>query len=74
MVVDVKELQKEMIDHDIKSISELSCKTGIDRNILGKIINKGSKPSARTMEKLTAYFGWSSQKAGEIFFAEKLTQ
>lgn len=74
MEVNVKELQKEMIDHDIKTISELSEKTGVDRNILGKIINKESRPSAQTMDKLTLFFGWSSQRAGEIFFAKKLTQ
>jgi len=74
MEVNVQELRIEMVKHGFKSISDLADKSGIDRNTLGAVIHQKSKPSIRTMERLIDTFGWSGARAGEIFFAEKLTQ
>ncbi len=73
MVVDTKEFRKEMIEHEIPSVLELSKISGVDRNTIMGILNHGKKPSVKTMEKFIKVFGWSGARAGEIFFAEKLT-
>lgn len=73
-ITDVSELKKLMIDKDIDTINELSERTGINRNTLGAIFNGKEQPSAQVMKKLIAVFGLDSNKAGEIFFKNKLTQ
>lgn len=73
MSVDVKALQKKMIDHDIKTIGELSAISGVDRNTLGKVFAHKVKPSANVMEKLIVSLELSGSEAGAIFFANKLT-
>lgn len=70
--VDTKELQKAMIDADIKTIEQLSELTGVNRNTLSDIINGKIFPSSMVMSKLAYCLKLTSEDAGRIFFAPKL--
>lgn len=72
MQINTQELRIEMVRHDIKSISQLSALSGIDRNTISGILHNKIRPSTQTMEKLISVFGWTGARAGEIFFADKL--
>lgn len=72
-ITDVSELKKRMIDKDIGTIVELSDMTGVNRNTLGLIFNGKVQPTAPVMKKLISVLGLDSDKAGEIFFKQKLT-
>lgn len=70
--LDVKEIRILMAENDIRTIAELSEISGVDRNILGEILNGKSQPSAPTMMKLAKTFKMSSEKAGRIFLQRNL--
>lgn len=69
---DTNEIKKIMIDRDIKSITELSEKSGIGRNTLAKVLNGQIQPSSDTMEKLVYTLKIPPEKAGKIFFMHTL--
>lgn len=69
---DVKELQKIMIDHDINTITELSQKSGVNRNALSGMFNGKLQPTAETMMKLVDCLEIEPARAGEIFFKPDL--
>ena len=71
---DVKALKKLMIDKDIQTITELSEKTGVNRNTLSDVMNEKAQPSADVMMKLCDALEMEPAMAGNIFFAEKLTE
>lgn len=70
--VDTKELQKAMIDADIKTIEQLSELTGVNRNTLSDIVNGKIFPSSMVMSKLAYCLNLTGEDAGRIFFASKL--
>ena len=69
---DTNEIKKIMIDRDIRSITELSEKSGIGRNTLAKVLNGQIQPSSDTMEKLVSTLKIPPEKAGKIFFMHTL--
>lgn len=69
---DYKELKKHMIENDIKTIVELSKKTGVGRNTLAKVLEGKEQPSSDTMEKLVFVLKIPPQTAGNIFFGTHL--
>lgn len=69
---DTHEIKKIMIDRDIRSITELSEKSGIGRNTLAKVLNGQIQPSSDTMEKLVYTLKIPPEKAGKIFFMHAL--
>lgn len=69
---DTNEIKKIMIDRDIRSITELSEKSGIGRNTLAKVLNGQIQPSSDTMEKLVYTLKIPPEKAGKIFFMHTL--
>lgn len=72
-VVDTNTIRKKMIDQNIKNITELSQKSGINRNTLAEVLNSKSKPSSHVMEALIITLNLSPDEAGQIFFARELT-
>ena len=66
--VDTKQLQKAMMDADIKTIEQLSELTGVNRNTLSDIINGKIFPSSMVMSKLAYCLNLTSEDAGRIFF------
>ena len=70
--VDVQELRKAMIDADINTIIALSEASGVDRNTIGAILNKGASPSASVIEKIASALSLSGEAIGRIFFSCKL--
>ena len=51
---DVKEIKKIMIDRGINTMTELSEKSGINRNTLSQVLNGESQPSSDVMDKLVS--------------------
>ena len=70
--VDTIALKKLMLDNDVKSILELSEKSGVDRNILGAMLAGNKRPSSRTMDSIVCALHISPEEAGKIFFADNL--
>lgn len=54
LIVDEKVLRKKMIDLDIKSINELSAKSGVSKPTIYEYLNKKS-PLAATFVRLCDY-------------------
>lgn len=71
--VDTNAIRKKMIDRNIKNITDLSKRCGINRNTLADILCGKSKPSTKVMEALISSLGLTPEEAGAIFFARKLT-
>jgi transcriptional regulator with XRE-family HTH domain len=69
---DVVEIKKFMAERDINTVVELSQKSGIDRNTLGKILSGTVQPSSNAMERLVYALDIPPEKAGQIFFANNL--
>lgn len=65
---DVIELRKLMVEKGIKTILELSEKSGINRNTLGKILDGTIQPSSEAMDRLVYTLEIQPEKAGKIFF------
>lgn len=72
-IIDTIELQKIMIEHGIKTITELSKETGVGRDTLSGLINGKIRPSFGVLIKLTDTLNLSPEEAGRIFFCRKLT-
>lgn len=66
---DTVELKKLMVEKNIKTILELSEKTGINRNTLGRILDGTIQPSSDAMDRLVYTLEIQPEKAGRIFFA-----
>lgn len=69
---DVKEIKKIMIDRGINTMTELSEKSGINRNTLSQVLNGESQPSSDVMDKLVSALKIEPEKAGHIFFSLNL--
>lgn len=69
---DVIELRKIMAEKNIKTIVELSEKSGINRNTLGKILDGSIQPSSEVMDRLVFTLDIEPANAGKIFFAPDL--
>ena len=69
---DTVELRKAMADVGLVKIKDLSEKSGVNRNTLGKILNNEELPSAAVMYKLAPALKLTPTRAGEIFFASNL--
>lgn len=65
-------IRKIMIDKGIRTVSELSKLSGINRNTLGKVLNGEIQPSADVMYKLVSCLDISPEEAGNIFFSHNL--
>lgn len=71
--IDTNELKKAMIDAGIDTIEQLAEKSGVSRQTTADVVKGRIYPSSAVMEKLKIALGLSSEKAGTIFFKEKLT-
>ncbi len=69
---DVIELRKIMAEKNIKTIVELSEKSGINRNTLGKILDGSIQPSSEVMDRLVFTLDIEPANAGKIFFVPDL--
>ncbi len=65
---DTVAIRKRMIEKNIKTITELSERTGVNRNTLSKVLSGESQPSSEVMEKLVFGLDFTPQEAGPIFF------
>ena len=65
-------IKKAMIDNGIKTVTELSAVSGVNRNTLGKILNADSQPTSTVMYKLVDCLKISPEEAGSIFFSPNL--
>lgn len=72
LATNTNELKKLMIDNEIKTIKELSEKTGVNRNTLAQVMNGKIQPSSEIMSQLVIVLNMEPQKAGEIFFDRNL--
>lgn len=72
LATNTNELKKLMIDCDIKTVKELSERTGVNRNTLAQVINGKIQPSSEVMIQLVLTLDIEPQKAGEIFFNREL--
>ena len=66
------ELRKVMIDNKVNTITELSEKTGINRNTLSKILRGVIQPSSDAMDRLVFVLNIEPENAGKIFFTHNL--
>lgn len=69
---DTKELRKAMVEVGIGTIKELSEKSGVNRNTIGKVLDGEIQPSADVMYRLAKALKMSPNKAGITFFAQDL--
>jgi len=69
---DVIAIKKRMAEKRIRTIKELSERSGIGRNTLAKVLNEEIQPSSDTMEKLVFCLEIPPQDAGSIFFSRTL--
>lgn len=65
-------LRKKMAEKEIRTIGELSQKTGINRNTLSQVLNEIIQPSADVMDKLVLVLEITPDEAGHIFFSINL--
>lgn len=72
-IIDTIELQKIMIEQGIKTITELSEKSGVGRDTLSGLINGKIRPSFGVLIKLASTLDLSPETAGRIFFCRQLT-
>jgi lambda repressor-like predicted transcriptional regulator len=71
-VADVKAIKKRMIDCDLEKIVALSEASGIDRNTLSAVLNKGKQPSEKVIKALMKTLCITEGEAGKIFFNSNL--
>ncbi len=72
LATNTNELRKLLIDCDIKTVKELSERTGVNRNTLSQVLNGKIQPSSDVMVQLVWALDIEPQKAGEIFFNRNL--
>lgn len=65
---DTVAIKKRMVEKGIKTITELSTLTGVNRNTLSKVLSGENQPSSDVMEKLVYGLDFTPQEAGPIFF------
>lgn len=61
-----------MIDNGILTITELSEKSGVNRNTVSAVLKGEIQPSSEVMFKLADTLDMHPQIAGAIFFAQDL--
>ena len=61
-----------MVENGIDTILELSERTGVHRNTLGKVLDGTIQPSSEVMDKLVSGLEIEPERAGKIFFAINL--
>ena len=66
------ELRKIMAEKEIKTIKELSEKSGVNRNTLSQIFDGKKQPSSDVMERLIITLNIKPEKALSIFFNHNL--
>ena len=69
---DTVALKKIMVENGIDTILELSERTGVHRNTLGKVLDGTIQPSSEVMDKLVSGLEIEPERAGKIFFAISL--
>lgn len=69
---DVVALRKIMAEKGINTIIELSEKTGVNRNTLGKVLDGTIQPSSEVMDRLVFGLEIAPEKAGRVFFTMDL--
>lgn len=69
---DTNGLRKLMIDKGILTITELSEKSGINRNTVSLVLKGEIQPSSDVMFKLADTLEMCPQVAGAIFFTQNL--
>lgn len=69
---DTTELRKAMADAGLNKIGEVSKKSGINRNTLGKVLSGQELPSSMVMYGLVEALNLSPTRAGIIFFKPNL--
>ena len=69
---DTVALKKIMAEKGIETILELSGKTGVHRNTLGKVLDGTIQPSSEVMDKLVSGLEIKPERAGKIFFTINL--
>ena len=62
-----------MAQRDVRTITALSNRSGINKNTLSKVLNGKTQPSSLTMERLITALDIPAEKAGAIFFWLTLT-
>jgi transcriptional regulator with XRE-family HTH domain len=68
----VIEIKKIMIEKGIDTITELSSKSGINRNTLSSVLSGDTQPSSEVMDKLVSTLEIDPKVAGSIFFSLNL--
>jgi transcriptional regulator with XRE-family HTH domain len=68
----VIEIKKIMIEKGIDTITELSSKSGINRNTLSLVLSGDIQPSSEVMDKLVFTLDIKPDTAGNIFFGPNL--
>ncbi|MBE5966982.1 MAG: helix-turn-helix transcriptional regulator [Lachnospiraceae bacterium] len=58
-----------MIDRNISTITELSAKSGVNRNTLSQVLSGEIQPSSDVMDKLVSVLKIEPERAGHIFFS-----
>ena len=72
--IDISALRKAMIDSDIRSVSDLSRKSGVGRDTLSKIFGGKMLPSFDVAVKLIWVLNLTPEEAGKIFFVPNLRE
>jgi transcriptional regulator with XRE-family HTH domain len=72
-LTDTVELRKLMAENGFNTISALSSASRINRNTLGKVLDGSIQPSADIMYKLVSALKMTPDRAGTVFFCQKLT-
>lgn len=70
--VDTMELKKAMISAGINTATELSEKSGVNRNTVGGILNGDIRPSSAVIEKIARTLALDGNDIGRIFFKPQL--
>lgn len=71
--VDCKELKKLMIDHDISGNTELSRRSGVNRDTITKIFDGKVFPTSKVIINIANALSMDSEQIGSIFFKIKVT-
>lgn len=71
---DVVAIKKRMVEKNIKTITDLSALTGVNRNTLANVLSGKSQPSSDVMERLVYGLEFTPQEAGPIFFTANLLE
>lgn len=71
-VTDCVELKKIMAEQNVRNITELAEKSGVNRNTLSYVLRGLKQPSADVMEKLVICLNMEPSRAGIVFFKTTL--